>query len=266
MLFLMIGGNRSFRFIRLSRASTQRLSSTLPCLIPMPYGPSRNRSSVSFAVRVRRRDQGERRVVEHDRVGATLVEREDGVRDAVHDDHLGAREAPLHPAVVHGAARRRDLPAADVGKRPDRRVVLDEQSAGRVVVRPREVDPRVPIGRVRERRDDHVDTTARQERLTHCGRGADERQPLGAPEGIAGELPCDLDVDPGVLAADVEVPERWGVALGADDEPLAVRDLGRQLREDRRLGLRAVAVVPSSPSAEPSPASRRRMRSRRPLP
>ena len=50
MLFRMIGTKRSFRFIRLSRASTQRLSSTLPCLIPMPYGRSRNRSSVIFDV------------------------------------------------------------------------------------------------------------------------------------------------------------------------------------------------------------------------
>ena len=49
MLFLMMGTKRSFFFIRLRRASTQRLSSTLPCLIPIPYGSSRNRSSVSFA-------------------------------------------------------------------------------------------------------------------------------------------------------------------------------------------------------------------------
>ena len=48
-LFLMIRWKMSFCFIRLSRASTQRFRATLPCLIPIPYGPSRNRSSVSFA-------------------------------------------------------------------------------------------------------------------------------------------------------------------------------------------------------------------------
>jgi len=48
MLFLMIGTKRSFCFIRLSRASTHRFSCTFPCLIPIPYGCSRNTSSVIF--------------------------------------------------------------------------------------------------------------------------------------------------------------------------------------------------------------------------
>ena len=180
MLFLMIGTKRSFRFIRLSRASTHRLSSTLPCLMPMPYGPLEEQVVGHLRRGVRRRDQRERRVVEHDGVGPSLVEGEDGVRDAVHDDHLCGGEAPLHPAVVDRAARRRDLLAANVGEALDRRVVLDEQPPRRVVVRPREVDPRVAVGRVRERRDDEVDATARQQRLADRRRSADEREPLRA--------------------------------------------------------------------------------------
>jgi hypothetical protein len=47
-VFLRIGKNRSRCFISPSAASTHRLSATLPCLIPMPYGCARKRSSVSF--------------------------------------------------------------------------------------------------------------------------------------------------------------------------------------------------------------------------
>ena len=50
-LFLRIVMKMSFCFIRVRRASTQRFSATFPCLIPIPYGPSWKRSSVSFAVR-----------------------------------------------------------------------------------------------------------------------------------------------------------------------------------------------------------------------
>ena len=50
-LFLRIVMKMSFCFISVSRESTQRFSATFPCLIPIPYGPARNVSSVSFADR-----------------------------------------------------------------------------------------------------------------------------------------------------------------------------------------------------------------------
>ena len=89
MLFRMIGRKRSFCFMIASRESTQRLSWTLPCRIPIPYGPSRKMSFVIFAFGIGRRDQRQGRVVEHDRVRPPLVEGDHGVRDAVGDHDLG---------------------------------------------------------------------------------------------------------------------------------------------------------------------------------
>ena len=60
----------------------------------------------------------------------------------------------MDPAVVDRAARRGDRLAVEVGERLDRRVVPDEQPPGCLVVRPREVDACVTVGRVGERRDD----------------------------------------------------------------------------------------------------------------
>ena len=128
MLFLMIGTKRSFFFIRLSRASTHRFSCDVALLDPDAVRLLEEQVVRQLRARVRRGDQRERRVVEHDRVGAALVEGQHGVRDAVHHDELRVREAALHPAVVDRAARRRDPLAADVGEALDRRVVLDEQA------------------------------------------------------------------------------------------------------------------------------------------
>ena len=46
---MMILWKMSFCFMIASRESTQRLSWTLPWRIPIPYGPSRKMSFVSFA-------------------------------------------------------------------------------------------------------------------------------------------------------------------------------------------------------------------------
>jgi hypothetical protein len=80
------------------------------------------------------------------------------------------------------------------------------------------------------------------------------------PEGVARELLCDLDVDACVLAPHVDVPERRRVALDADDQPLAARDVGGQLRQRRRLrgdscpGGRAVGCA--DPNAAATTATR----------
>ena len=81
MLSFMIGTNWSFAFISSRRESTHAFSSALPCLMPIPYGACEEHVVGDLRGAIGGRDRIEHRVVEHDRVGAALVEGEHGVRD-----------------------------------------------------------------------------------------------------------------------------------------------------------------------------------------
>ena len=119
-----------------------------------PVGERQEQVVRQLQGRVGDRDPEQHGVVPHERVGAPVAEGEQGVREAVGDLQLRVLEAVVDPAVVDRAAGGGDRLAVEVGERLDRRVVPDEQPPGCLVVRPREVDACVTVGRVGERRDD----------------------------------------------------------------------------------------------------------------